>query len=54
LVYLKALLLFPDKFLDICHDYYCKKRTFTPRTFETRMDALIENHDFYEKYISAL
>jgi len=52
--YFKSLLLFPDKFLEICRSYYSKKRAFTPRTFETRMDALIDNYEFFEKYTSGL
>jgi len=50
--YLKSLLMFPDKFLEICQSYYSKKRAFTPRAFETRMDALIDNYDFFEQYIN--
>jgi len=48
--YFKSLLLFPDKFFEICGSYYSKKRAFTPRTFETRMEALIDNYDFFENY----
>jgi len=51
--YLKSLLLFPDKFLEICHSYYSKRRAFTPRAFESRMETFIENYEFYERYIGS-
>jgi len=50
--YFKSLLLFPNKFLEICQSYYSKRRAFTPRTFETRMFSLIDSYDFFESYTS--
>ena len=50
--YFKSLLLFPNKFLELCQSYYSKKRAFTPRTFETRMFTLIDSYEFFETYTS--
>ena len=51
---LYAILLFPDKFIKICTQYYTKKRTWIPGTFQVRMDADLGNKDRFRQYISGI
>jgi len=49
---LRALLLFPDKYLRLCASYYDRNRSWTPGTFITRMETLAQRHAMEKLYIS--
>lgn len=49
---LKAFLIFPDKFLKICSNYYAKRRTWIPGTFVSRMELITSNSSFQYKYFT--
>jgi CotS family spore coat protein len=51
---LYALLLFPDKFIKICSQYYAKKRTWIPGTFKSRIEQTVETKDAYMRYIDGI
>ena len=51
---LKSILIFPDKFLNICTQYSQKKRTWVPGTFISRLENLINRQDEYLEYVMTL
>lgn len=51
---LYAMLIFPDKFIKICTQYYTKKRTWIPGAFKARMEQTIQTKDAYMKYIDRI
>jgi CotS family spore coat protein len=51
---LHALLTFPWQFMKITTQYYSKKRTWTPNAIINRMQTVITEAGFYEKYINEL
>ena len=48
---LYPLLLYPDKFVRICRQYYSKKRTWTPIALTSRMEAALAGREGYYGYI---
>jgi CotS family spore coat protein len=51
---LYALLTFPWQFIKITTQYYSKKRTWTPNAITNRMQTIISEAGYYEKYINEL
>ncbi len=51
---LYPLLLYPQKFIRICNQYYAKKRTWTPNAIANRMENLLAGKDAYDAYIQGL
>ena len=49
--YLRAALLFPDKYLKLCARYYERNRTWTPAAFTSRMEALLAVREAALAYI---
>ena len=49
---LQPLLLFPNKFLKICSQYYSKKRSWVPSALNSRMQVLISQKNITEKFLS--
>jgi CotS family spore coat protein len=48
------LLLYPEKFIRICEQYYRKKRTWTPSAMANRMETAVNYKEYYYKYIEKL
>ena len=48
---LSALLLFPNKFLNICDEYHQKKRSFVPSALRIRIEKLITKKDKMEQFL---
>ncbi len=51
---LYAMLLFPDKFIKICSQYYSKNRTWIPGTFKSRIESTINTKNTYRKFIDEI
>ncbi len=51
---LYAVLLFPEKFLSLCGQYFSKKRTFVPITFMNRITEQIESQTAFREYIEGI
>jgi hypothetical protein len=49
-----AMLLFPWPFVRAVHEYYAKKRAFTPVAFSSRMDEILTLQADYLEYIRSL
>jgi Ser/Thr protein kinase RdoA (MazF antagonist) len=51
---LYALLAFPWQFMKTASQYYSKKRSWTPNAIINRMQTVISEAGFYNKYIEEL
>jgi CotS family spore coat protein len=51
---LKYLLLYPQKFVSVCNQYYSKKRSFAPSAIISRMDEVVGQREVYYEYIKGL
>ncbi|MBR1442710.1 MAG: CotS family spore coat protein [Firmicutes bacterium] len=51
---LYALLKFPSRYINICENYYTKKRTWTPSGVTSRFTQLIEMKKHLDEYISQI
>jgi hypothetical protein len=49
--FFKAMLLYPDKFINLARSYYSKKRSFAPKTYLTRIDECFLRIQSLEKYL---
>jgi len=49
---LRALLLFPDKFIKISDSYYFKKRAFVPINFSTRMEEIFNTKEAVVNFVN--
>ena len=51
LTVLFALLIYPDKFMNICGKYYSQKRTWIPATFGVRIEKLAAGREKYREFL---
>lgn len=49
---LRAELVFPEKFISICSDYYNKNRSWTPISVSAQLESIIKQKSFYKDYIN--
>lgn len=49
---LPTLLLFPNKFSNICDEYYQKRRSFVPSALRIRIEKLIDRKDKIEQFLN--
>lgn len=51
---LYAILLYPNKFIKSCNEYYIKKRKWIPTSLNIKMENILKNRDLYYNYIEQL
>ncbi len=49
-----ALLIYPNRFIKLCKQYYLKKRNFIPSALINRMECLLNNATLYDNYVNTL
>ncbi len=47
------LLIYPEKYVSICRQFYSKKRTWTPSALATRIEDIINSRDKFEAYLKS-
>lgn len=49
---LYAMLLFPEKYIDLCQSFYEKKRSFTPISISSQMENILSSKQYHMDFIS--
>ncbi len=51
---LYPILIYPNKFVKICKQYYAKKRSWTPSAIINRMSEVIDSKEKYENFVNGV